>query len=285
MKLVLKSPESFSNQRLQISCNEKACLDSSWHYHPQFELLYITKSTGIRFVGDSVAPFAVGDLVLVGSNLPHLWRNDASYYKADNDRKVKTIVIKFLPNFVGEGTFKLPEFLSIDQMLEKSKFGLYFDKDVSSEFHEDMLEILELTPAEQAIKLFGILNRLSMVEHKEVLSSADMRQYASAPSKRLDTVLKFISDNYDTNIQLQDVADISNMTTNSFCRFFKKKTNKSYIQFLNEVRVKNASRLLLDEDKSVSQVSYMVGYNSITSFYRQFNLIMGCTPGNYKKSI
>lgn len=285
MKLVLKSPESFANQRLQITCNEKACLDSSWHYHPQYELLYVTKSSGIRFVGDSVSHFSAGDLALVGSNLPHLWRNDASYYEEGSDRKVKTIVIKFLKDFVGEGTFKLPEFSSINHMLEKSKFGLNFGKSVGKKFHKELIELVALNPAEQSIRLLGILHRLSLLDEPEVLSSADMRQYESAPSKRLDAVLKFISDNYDTNIHLQDVADVANMTTNSFCRFFKKMTNKSYTQFLNEVRVRNASRLLLDDDKSVSQVSYMVGYNSMTNFYRQFKLIMGCTPSLYRKSI
>jgi len=285
MKLVLKSPKSFVNERLHIVCNEKACLDSSWHYHPQYELLYISESSGIRFVGDSVSHFSPGDFVLVGSNLPHLWRNDASYYEAGSDRNVKTVVIKFLKDFIGEGTFKLPEFSSINHMLEESKYGLYFDKRVSKKFHPELMEIVALSPAEQSIKLLGILHRLSLIENKKVLSSTDMRQYASESSKRLDAVLKYISDNYASSIHLQDVADIACMTTNSFCRFFKKMTNKSFTQFLNEVRVRNASRLLLEDSNSISQVCYMVGYNSITNFYKQFKQIMGCTPNLYRQSI
>ena len=285
MKLVLKSPEGFVNERIHIKCKEKACLDSSWHYHPQFELLYISKSNGIRFVGDSVAHFDAGDLVLVGSNLPHLWRNDPSYYKEKSTRNVKTVVIKFLKDFIGEGTFGLSEFSTINQMLEEAKFGLYFKKSISKKFHKEIMEIVELSPTEQSIKLLGLLHKLSLVKNREVLSSTDMRQYASEPSKRLDAVLKFISDNYASNIYLQDVADIACMTTNSFCRFFKKMTNKSFTQFLNEVRIRNASRLLLNDENSVSQVCYMVGYNSITNFYRQFKNIMGCTPNLYRQNI
>ncbi len=285
MKLVLKSPESFVNERLDIFFKENACLDAAWHYHPQFELLYISKSSGIRFVGDSVSHFSPGDLVLVGSNLPHLWRNDTSYYEENSTQNVKTVVIKFLKDFIGEGTFSLPEFSSINQMLEQSKYGLFFHKDVSKKFHRELMEIVGLPPAEQSIKLLSILHALSLTENKEVLSSTDMRQYATEPSKRLDSVLKYISDNYASSIHLQDVADIACMTTNSFCRFFKKMTNKSFTQFLNEVRVRNASRLLLEDQNSVSQVCYMVGYNSITNFYKQFKNIMGCTPNLYRQTI
>ena len=285
MKLVLKNTENFTNERLHIVCKEIPCLDSSWHYHPQYELLYVSKSNGIRFVGDSVSHFSPGDLVLVGSNLPHLWRNDASYYKEDSTSNVKTVVIKFLKDFIGEGTFNNPEFSIINQMLEESKYGLFFGKKTSKKFHDEFMEIVDLPPAEQSIKLLGLLYKLAQVDKRDILSSTDMRQYATEPSKRLDAVLKYISDNYASSINLQDVADIACMTTNSFCRFFKKMTNKSFTQFLNEVRVRNATRLLLEDNLSVSQVCYMVGYNSITNFYKQFKQIMGSTPNSYRQNI
>ena len=285
MKLVLKRPESFSNERVEIFCKDQPCLDSSWHYHPQYEILYVSKSSGIRFVGDNVSQFEPGDLVLVGSNLPHLWRNDATYYHKDSTVGVKTIVIKFLKDFLGTGTFNYPEFASIKQMLDDSKYGLSFGKKTSKKLHNELMEIVELNPLEQNIKLLSILNRLSQSKDKEVLSTADMRQFASEPSKRLDAVLKFISDNYSDNIHLQDVADIACMTTNSFCRFFKKMTNKSFTQFLNEVRIRNACRYLLQDELSVSQVCFMVGYNCITNFYKQFKLIMKCTPNDYRNNI
>ena len=285
MKLVLKRPTGFKNERLNIACKEIACLDSAWHYHPEFELLYISKSSGIRFVGDSVSHFSPGDLVLVGSNLPHLWRNDASYYAEGSTSHVKTVVIKFLKNFIGEGTFSYPEFSAINQMLEEAKYGLYFDKTISKKMHADLMDIVDLHPAEQSIKLLGLLHKLSQHKLRNVLSSTDMRQYSTEPSKRLDAVLKYISDNYASSISLQDVADIACMTTNSFCRFFKKMTNKSFTQFLNEVRVRNATRLLLEDNLSVSQVCYMVGYNSVTNFYKQFKQIMGSTPNHYRQTI
>ncbi len=285
MKMILKNSDNFLNERLNITKKEIPCLDSSWHYHAPYELIYISQSYGIRFVGDSVSHFFPGDLVLVGPYLPHLWRNDASYYKDEGTKKVKTIILKFTRDFIGEETFKYPEFADIDQMLEQAKFGLCFGKSISKKLHNDLIGIIDLSPAEQSIKLLDTLCRLSLTDDKKVLSTSDMRQYTTEHSHRLDAVLKYISDNYANYITLNDVADVACMTTNSFCRFFKKMTNKSFTQFLNEVRIRNASRLLIQDNLSVSEVCYMVGYNSVTNFNKQFKQIMGSTPKDYRSTI
>lgn len=285
MKLVLKKPENLVNERLMITKKEEPCLDASWHYHAQLELIYISESTGIRFVGDSVSQFFPGDLVLVGSYLPHLWRNDPNYYQEGDDNRVKTIIIKFTKDFIGEGTFSNPVFSGIEQLFEQSKYGISFGKSVSESLHGDLNAIVGLSPAEQAIKLLDIFYRLSVVEDKTLLSSTDMRQYTEENSHRLDVVLKYISDNYSGEIGLKDVADIACMTTNSFCRFFKKLTNKSFVDFLNEIRIRNASRLLAQDDLLISEVCYMVGYKSITNFNNHFKLIMGTNPKAYRDAI
>lgn len=286
MKLVLKNPEDVGNQRVNICKKEIPCLDSSWHYHAQYELLYISQSNGIRFVGDSVCQFFPGDLVLVGPYLPHLWRNDVSFYKENNsENQVKTIIMKFTENFMGNDTFKNPEFSEIDKLLDQSKFGVCFGQQISEELHDELVQIADLSPAMQSIKLLEILHRLSVTKEKMVLSSSDMRQYNTDNAHRLDTVLKYISDNYASYITLEDIADVACMTTNSFCRFFKKMTNKSFTQFLNEVRIRNASRLLLEDNIFVSEVCYTVGYKSITNFNNQFKQIMGCTPKQFRGSV
>ena len=285
MKLVLKSPEKYANESLTITKKEVPCLDASWHYHAQLELIYISESTGIRFVGDSVSQFYPGDLVLVGSYLPHLWRNDPNYYKEDDINNVKTIIIKFTKDFIGGGFFNNPMFSSIDSLFEQSKFGISFGKSVSHKLHDELSQIVYLAPPQQAIKLLEIMYTLSMVTDKMHLSSTDMRQYTPENSHRIDDVLKYISDKYSDEITLKDVADIACMTTNSFCRFFKKMTNKSFVDFLNEIRVRNASRLLAQEDLLISQVCYSVGYKSITNFNNQFKLIMGTTPKGFRDSI
>lgn len=285
MKLVLKNIDNFLNERFYLKSEETPCLDASWHYHAQYELIYISKGTGIRFVGDNVSSFSPGELVLVGAYLPHLWRNDPSYYQGDETQKVKTVVLKFTRDFIGEGTFKKPEFADISQMLDQSKFGIFFGESTSCKLHDELLHIIHLSPAEQLIKLLSLLSRLSVAEDKQVLSSTDMRQYATEPSERLDAVLKYISDNYASHISLEDISEVACLTTNSFCRFFKKMTNKSFTRFLNEVRIRNATRLLHQDQLPVTEVCYRVGYNSITNFYRQFKQIVGSTPKEYLESI
>jgi len=285
VKLILKNTDSIGKDRLDITKKEIPCLDSSWHYHAQFELLYISQSSGIRFVGDSVSQFIPGDLVLVGPYLPHLWRNDPSLYKETDTNNVKTIVLKFTKNFIGEGTFNLPEFAGVNNLLEQSKYGVFFGEDVSKELHDDLIGIIDLPPASQTILLLEILYRLSRSDNKKILSSTDMRQYTTDNSQRIDTVIKYISNNYASYIRLEDVSRVACMTTNSFCRFFKKTTNKSFTEFLNEVRIRNASRLLAQEEIQVSEVCYAVGYNSITNFNRQFKKIMGCTPKDYRQTV
>ncbi|WP_152285653.1 AraC family transcriptional regulator [Flavicella marina] len=285
MKLVLKNTDTLVNERLSVTKKEVPCLDATWHYHAQYELLYITKSTGIRFVGDSVAHFEPGDLVLVGPYLPHLWRNDPEYYTEGQFDSVNTIVMKFNYDFLGEGAFDNPEFAEIKKMLSQSKYGVSFGNKISKKLHKDLIGIYDATRPEQSIKLLNILYNLSISEDRIQLSSSDMRQYTTNNSDRIDTVLKFISDNYASYISLEDVADVACMTTNSFCRFFKKMTNKSFTRFLNEVRIRNASRLLVQEDYPVNEVCYLVGYKSVTNFNKQFKQVMGCTPKNYRRSI
>lgn len=287
MKLVIKNNDTFNNKRLNVIKKEDPCLDAKWHYHLEYELLYASSSFGIRFVGDNVAPFNPGDLVLVGSYLPHLWRNDMAHYSQDNleETKVETIVTKFTKDFIGEDTFENPEFSDIAKLLNDSKYGISFGEDVGAKLGKDLLELPNLSRPEQGIQLLNILYQLSKTSDKNYLSSTDMRQYATEHSKRIDGVIKYISDNYSKKITLNDVSGVACMTTNSFCRFFKKMTNKSFTQFLNEVRIRNASRLLVQENVSVSSVCYAVGYNSITNFNKQFKQIMGTTPKNYRVSL
>lgn len=284
MKLFLKHND-IEKQHLSITYNLMPCMDSSWHYHPQYELLYISCSTGIRFVGDSVSPFRAGDLALVGPYLPHLWRNEASYYQNYVQEKVGTVVIQFTKAFIGEEVFNKMEFVGVNAMLERSKYGIAFDRETVKRLHPLLMALPEMPPAAQLIKLMELLYELSLSDGQRQLSMADMRQYTTDNSKRLDGVLKFISDHYADSISLDKVSSVACMTSNSFCRFFKKMTNKSYTQYLNEVRIHNASRLLAQENMNVTEVCDTVGYKSITHFNRQFKQIMGQTPSQYLKEV
>ena len=275
-------------EKLKIERRVVPSLNVAWHFHKHFELVYITKSNGIRFVGDNVSPFYPGDLVLVGSFLPHLWRSDSSYYSSDDKdsfKAVKTIVTKFTNDFLGANFFALSEFQKINKLLEDSKYGLFFSKNVTEKLHDLLVKLPDLQKTQQHVKLLEVLYHLSVVDSddKVMLSSSDMRQSIEEGSERIDTILRYISDNYSSKIGLNDIANIACMTTNSFCRFFKKTTNKSFTQFLNEVRIRSASRILIQKNLPISEICYSVGFNSITNFNKQFKQIMGVTPKKFRK--
>ena len=280
MKLVLNENNDFLKKKLNISKKDNPCYDTSWHYHAQYELLYISKSNGIRFLGDNVSQFQAGDLVLVGSNLPHLWLNDILFQKENEE--VEMIVLKFSENFIGEQVFNNPEFSEIKKMLDQSKFGIGFGSKVVKSLHEKLIDIVSLPYPEQLIKFLDILNQLSMANGSNLLSTADMRIATNDNFERIDVVLKYISDNYAQEICLEEIADIACMTTNSFCRFFKKTTKKSFTEFLNEVRIRNASRILIQEKLAIVDVSFKVGFNSTTNFNKQFKRIVGATPKEFR---
>ncbi|MCL7762962.1 AraC family transcriptional regulator [Polaribacter sp. Z014] len=290
MKNLIKEASTIFVKKVNIEMRVVPSFNVAWHFHEEFELVYVTKSNGMRFVGDSVSPFYPGDLVLVGANLPHLWRSDSFYYNEgnpENSKRVKTIVTKFTEDFLGINFFEAPEFQKINKLLKASKYGLFFGEEVSIDLHDLIVSLPSLPKTEQYIKLLEVLYQLSLVKEKDrlVLSSSNMRQSTKESPERIDTVLRYISDNYSSKMNLSDVADVACMTTNSFCRFFKKTTNKSFTQFLNEIRIRNASRILIQQKIPISEVCYSVGFNSITNFNKQFKLLVGSTPKKFREDI
>ena len=287
MRLVLKQSETLLNKKINITKRVVPSFDVAWHYHKEFELLYISQSNGIRFVGDNVSPFFPGDLVLVGSNLPHLWRSDPSYYETNSTKNIKTIVTKFTKDFLGVDFFSNQQFYKIQKLLQASKYGLYFNREVSQSLHNEIMKLPDLSPIEQNIALLNILHKLSIVKevNKTVLSSSDMRQSFTESSEKIDIVLKYISDNYATNINLEKVASVACMTTNSFCRFFKKTTTKTFTKLVNEYRVVHATKLLAESNMNIADISFECGFNNFSHFNKLFKEFTGKSASVYRSEL
>lgn len=281
MKPFLKNDGSVFQKQVVVLERTIPCLDENWHYHPEYELIFITKSKGIRFVGDSVSQFNPGDLVIVGPYLPHLWRNDDAHSNVD----VKTYVIKFDKNFLGENTFDKPVFSRINDLLKKSSKGVIFSETITKKLKNLIFKLADFTEDLQHVKLLEILNTLSKDEESHQLSISNMSFEDDVNSNRMDKVLNYISENYSTKITLDDISKVACMTTNSFCRYFKNKTNKSFVQFLNEVRIRNAVRMLTMEKMRISEVCFAVGYNSKANFNVQFKSFMNCSAKDYINNI
>lgn len=281
MKPFLKNDNSVFKKQIVVLERTIPCLDDNWHYHPEYELIFITKSKGIRFVGDSVSQFKPGDLVIVGPYLPHLWRNDPEFINVD----VKTYVIKFDKSFLGEHTFEKSVFFKINDLLKKSNKGVLFSKSTTEKVKNLIFSFDELDVTTQYIKLLEVLDVLSRDENAHQLSMSTMSLDEDPNMNRMDKVLNYISENYARKISLDDISKVACMTTNSFCRFFKNNTDKSFVQFLNEVRIRNAVRILTIKDMTISEVCFAVGYNSKANFNVQFKSFMGCSAKEYISKI
>lgn len=278
MKLFYKKEGNEPISSFFVKRIKEPVLDINWHFHEEYEIICILQGNGVRLVGDNLSNFQSGELVLVGPNIPHLWRT------TPNISSVDRIIIKFdeLPG--GVNLFSLPEFERIKTLLTKSETGVSFGPRTREEVQQHIISLSNARGIQKWICLLTILKILSKSSEIELLSSPYMN---ISPQKleenRLSKVITYISENYYKDINLKDMADIASMTLQSFCRFFKKRTNKTFVQFLNEYRIGKACVLLIENKLSVTEICYELGFNSSTNFNRVFKKMYDCTPMEYRK--
>ncbi len=286
MKPILKIIDTQQHEAFQMMKVEEAYFFPSWHFHPEFEIMLVQEGAGIRFVGDSVERFGEGDLVLFGSGVPHLFRSDGAYYQKDTDLVSRAIVVYFKENFLGESFWGLPQVAPLKKLLALSKRGIRFTG-ASKEALTQQIRKLdeEKNGISRIIDLLSILNRMAESREFEVLSSTGFsKQSDEKECERMNRVYQFIIDNYTRNPSLEEVSGIANLSVTAFCRYFKSHTNKTYTQFLNEIKIGNACKLLIDKELSISQICYETGFNNFTHFNGQFKRIVGLTPKQYQHS-
>ena len=257
--------------------------DSPWHYHPEYELTYIVNSHGQRFIGDHVEPFGAGDLVLIGPDLPHFWRNDEDYYQRNSTRKAESIVIQFPIAFADRGLAAVPEAEAVRQLLERARYGLRFSSAVSLRTAVSLERLPEQTGLTQLLSLLAILNQLATDKTAHLLAS-DGYQLApgAADTERMKRVLEFMLAHFRTEIRIEQIASIAGMAPAAFCRYFKNRTRKTFVEYLNELRIGHARKLLTNIDLSVGQIGLECGFNNSSHFHRQFKLNTGMTPFQYQ---
>jgi AraC-like DNA-binding protein len=250
-----------------------------WHYHSELELLYIIKGSGTRFVGDSIENYEAGDLVLVGENLPHFWRSDPSV-----PTPTEAIVVHFLRDFWGKSFSQLPEMRSITHLLDCAQQGLYIKGKTAETIKTLMSRILNASDALRIAHLIEVLDVLALANTDILpLSKDTFPEIYQRLDKRLQAVYDYVMMNFQSVITLEQVASIANMTPSSFCRYFKSTTHKSFIFFLNEVRINNACKQLLSREQSMSYVAIASGFGTTSNFNKQFLKKMGMSPKEYRR--
>ncbi len=257
-----------------------------WHHHPEYELVVVLKSSGDKIIGDHMSTFTDGDLVFMGPNLPHVYRNNKIYYEGNKELTAEAIVIHFNIDFLGNGFFNIPEMETIAKFLEESVMGFSITGNTSQLVVRKMKKMFDISGPERVIQLLNILRILSETKEKEILASPGFIQnFKTSGSKQITEVCDYIMKNFSSDLTLNEVAKIANMSTNVFCKFFKERTRKTFVTFLNEVRIGFACKLLNAGQYNISEVCYKSGFHNLSNFNRQFKRITNKTPLNYKKEI
>ncbi|XOV91558.1 MAG: AraC family transcriptional regulator [Bacteroidota bacterium] len=253
--------------------------DKPWHFHKEYELVLIENSTGNKFVGDKVMNFKDGDLTLIGSNVPHLFRK---YDDDENLIQASSIFIHFTEELLGSRFSEIPEFQSIHNLLEKSALVLNIHGKTRTNIIRKLYEMSEESPQKRLLSLLEILIDLSQSREIETLLSLQYTANNSGDTDKINSVFEFILKNFKRGIYIEEVASKLNMSVASFSRYFKNHTRKTFSQYVTEVRIGHACRLLMEDNYNITQICYSSGFENLSNFYRHFKKITGTIPKNYR---
>jgi AraC-like DNA-binding protein len=255
-----------------------------WHYHPEYEIVLVTESTGKRFIGDHISDFKPGNLALLGPNIPHTYRNEEKFYRKNSKLRAKSFVIHFSEQSLGNDFLQLPEAKPIRQLLLKTSQGLEITGPANIAVSKKLHDIIGEKGLRRWHNLLEILTLLSESKKLQPITSTPQIGYNEKESARMCQVFDWLTINYSTAIKLADAAKIAGMNENAFSRFFAQRTRKTFSGFVQEMRLQKAARLLVEDELSVTEICYECGYNNISNFNRQFLNYYNINPISYKKT-
>lgn len=279
LKVSLGPASSFSVRR-----DVEPFINNKWHYHSEIELIHFKEGSGTQFVGDHISTFRSGDAILVGMHLPHYWSFDQEYF--DNIKKRPDVrVAHFAQDFWGKCFLELPENQSLNSILQKATRGIQITGKTCKMVADLLEQMLVAQGYKKIILLIEALNIIAVSNEIKVLSSLGFKQVASASeTERINAIYQYSLANYRKKIAIEEISAIANLSPNSFCRYFKSKTRKTYSTFILEIRIGVACKLLLQNRMSIKQVCYESGFNNFASFHKYFKAITHKTPLNYQEA-
>lgn len=253
-----------------------------WHFHNEYEILYVIEGTGTSFVADNVEQFESGDLAMLGSNLPHFWRSDEKYHMPESQEKINYIVIQFSGDLIRESFFEYPEFHVIQELFQRSSRGIRFLPSFAAKAGKVVLKIVQSSGFDRVILLLKLLHELAKTNQYRLLAGElYQQQNHDFTDDRLTKVLHFLTTQYQQKIELEKVAEIAHLHPSAFCRYFKEKTGKSLSEYVTDLRISYACKLIIEGKLSVSQVCFESGFNNLSNFNRTFKRQTNMTPTKY----
>ncbi len=249
--------------------------------HVNFEIALLENCSGKRFIGDHIHDFEGTELVLLGSYLPHCWQY---YGLVDPLQPPTATIVHFFPDFLGKQLLEKPEARQLNTLFEKAAKGVLFKGPTITAARNIMQQMLFKTGLSRAVLMLQLLDILSLSSHAEVLSSPYFNVVEnSGEANKINKVFDYIFRNFTEEIVLQEVAELIPMSPAAFCRFFKRKTNRTLIDFVKELRIGHAAKLLLQGHHNVAEACYQSGYNNISNFNKHFKDIKGVSPRDFIK--
>lgn len=270
---------------------ERISVDYFYHFlhrHDEWQLTWVEEGNGTLIAGNNMLDFSTGDVYLIGANLPHLFKCNAEYFEKDSQKSVKACSIYFNPKGLVKPLFSLPELQGVNVFLEQNPNGFKIPEQYAQGVKDAMLAMHYAEGSEVIANFLRLLQQLMMDEKKiaPICSAVYSSTMPENEGVRLGKIIGYIIDNYQSQITLEDVANAAYMTPQAFCRYFKKHTRHTFISFLNEVRINDACKTLTAEknNRSMVDVAYNAGFNSITNFNRVFKTVTGKSPKAYMEA-
>lgn len=251
-----------------------------WHYHPELELVYVNGGNGKRQIGSHVSYYTNGDLILVGSNLPHCGFTDSCTGNTSES------VVQMKVDFLGSDFFGIPEMKNIQQLFDRAQGGMAFTGKTKLKIGEK-IEILEYkSDFQRLLSILNILNELGNSSEFQILNADHLSvETQTKENDRINLIFNYVKEHYRESITLEKMADLIHMTVPSFCRYFKKFTHKTFVQFVNEYRMVHASKLLSENELSVTEVCFESGFNNFSHFNKSFKNFTGMNPSEYRNQL
>jgi AraC-like DNA-binding protein len=256
------------------------------HQHPEWQLTVILEGRGQLMVGDYLGRFQPGDVFLFSANMPHVFRSDPEYFDPNGDKHSLGHTLFFDFDALGKSVWEVAEFFPLQQWLQQTK-GCYTLMAQTRDSVGEQLRAFDSKKGwDRLMTTFGILRQMQDPLNLRLLNRlTPMRDFTESEGKRMAQVMSFILAQSHRNVELQEVADVAIMTKEAFCRFFKERTGKTFTEYLNQIRIQQACKLLLETDLSISQIAFQVGFQNLSYFNRTFRKLGGSTPKAYRSKL
>ena len=282
MKVIPFSIPKTSREAFRMQVDVLPYLYDKLHQHPETQIMFIEKGEGTLIAGDYVGRYSSGSLFLIGSNQPHVFRNDDVYYKPKSKLRVNAISIYFDERYAGESFWQLDELQKVYQFLLKAGVGYRIPGKTQLQLIALIQAMIPLKGITKLIHFMQLLKVLS--ESKELIPLSILQANTNltiTEGKRMNDILQFTFSQSNRKIKIEEVAEVANLSAEAFCRYFKVRTRKTYTNFLNEVRISNACKMLIEKRKSIQAVCYDAGFTNLSHFNRTFKKVTGKTPSSY----